>query len=108
MLYALNKKKQKIKQIARERIDVLVEYALHENDYDLAEKQARQAKKIATHRRIRLPYEIGLYCKRCKAFIVPGRSARVRIGRAKTRAVRVTCLKCGHIYRKILIWNKDL
>jgi ribonuclease P protein subunit RPR2 len=105
----LNKKKQKVKQIARERIDVLVECALHEKDHHLAEKQARQAKKIATHRRIRLPYEIRqLYCKRCKAFIVPGRSARVRIGRAKTRAVRVTCLKCGHTYRKILIWNKDL
>jgi ribonuclease P protein subunit RPR2 len=105
----LNKKKQKVKQIARERIDLLVEYALHEKDDHLAEKQARQAKKIATHRRIRLPYKIRqLYCKRCKAFIVPGRNARVRIGRAKTRAVRITCLKCGYTYRKILIWNKDL
>jgi ribonuclease P protein subunit RPR2 len=106
---ALNKKKQKVKQIARERIDVLVQYALHEKDDLLAAKQARLAKKIATHRRIRLPYEIRqLYCKRCKAFIVPGRSARIRIGRSKTRAVRITCLKCGHTYRKILIWNKDL
>jgi ribonuclease P protein subunit RPR2 len=105
----LNKKKQKVKQIARERIDVLVEYALHEKDHLLAEKQAHQAKKIATHQRIRLPYKIRqLYCKRCKAFIVPGRGARVRIGRAKTRAVRITCLKCGHTYRKILLWNKDL
>jgi ribonuclease P protein subunit RPR2 len=105
----LNKKKQKVKQIARERINLLVEYALHEKDDHLAEKQARQAKKIATHQRIRLPYEIRqLYCKRCKAFIVPGRNARVRIGRTKTRAVRITCLKCGYTYRKILIWNKDL
>jgi ribonuclease P protein subunit RPR2 len=105
----LNKKKQKIKQIAREHIDVLVEHALHEKDDHLAAKQARQAKKIAMHLRIRLPYEIRqLYCKRCKAFIVPGRTARVRVGRAKTRAVRITCLKCDHTYRKILIWNKDL
>ncbi|HET6808658.1 MAG TPA: RNase P subunit [Nitrososphaera sp.] len=105
----MSRKKQKVKQIAREHIDLLVEYALHEKDDHLAAKQARQAKKIAMHQRIRLPYEIRqLYCKRCKAFIVPGRSARVRVGRAKTKAVRITCLKCGHTYRKILIWNKDL
>jgi ribonuclease P protein subunit RPR2 len=105
----LSRKKDKVKQIAREHIDLLVQHALHEKDHNLAAKQARQAKKIAMHLRIRLPYEIRqLYCKRCKAFIVPGRSARVRVGRAKTRAVRITCLKCGHTYRKILIWNKDL
>jgi ribonuclease P protein subunit RPR2 len=105
----LNKRKQKVKEIAREHIDVLVEHALHEKDDHLAAKQARQAKKIAMHLRIRLPYEIRqLYCKSCKAFIIPGRSARVRVGRAKTRAVRITCLKCDHTYRKILIWNKDL
>jgi ribonuclease P protein subunit RPR2 len=103
------KKKQKGKQIAREHIDLLVEYALHEKNDLLSMKQARQAKKIAMHQRIRLPYEIRqLYCKRCKAFIIPGRSARVRVGRAKTRAVRITCLRCDHTYRKILIWNKDL
>ncbi|MDQ4050970.1 MAG: hypothetical protein M3115_01820 [Thermoproteota archaeon] len=61
------------------------------------------------HLRIRLPYEIRqLYCKRCKAFIVPGRTSRIRTGRSKTRAVRITCLKCNHTYRRILSWNKDL
>jgi ribonuclease P protein subunit RPR2 len=106
----LDRKKHKVKQIvARQHIELLVEYALHEKDGYIAEKQARQAKKIAMHQRIRLPYEVRqLYCKRCKAFIIPGRSARVRVGRAKTRAVRVTCLKCDYTYRKILIWNKDL
>jgi ribonuclease P protein subunit RPR2 len=105
----LNKKKQKVKQIAREHIDALVENALREKDDNLAAKQARLAKKIAMHQRIRLPYEIRqLYCKKCKAFIVPGRTSRVRVGRAKTRAVRITCLKCDHTYHKILIWNKDL
>ena len=104
MAYALNKKRQIVKQIAREHIDGLVESALREKDDRLAAKQAQQAKRIAMHQRIRLPYEVRqLYCKRCKSFIVPGRSSRVRIGRAKTRAVRITCLKCGHTYHKILI-----
>jgi ribonuclease P protein subunit RPR2 len=95
--------KVQAKEIARERIDILVKVALQENDEALAARQALQAKKIAMRFRVRLPYEARqLFCKKCKAFIVPGRSARVRVGRAKTRAVRITCLRCGHIYRKIL------
>lgn len=95
--------RQQAKEIAKERIDVLVKSALKEKDETLAARQARQAKKIAMRFRVRLPYEARqLYCKKCKAFIVPGRSARVRVGRAKTRAVRIMCLRCGHVYRKIL------
>lgn len=91
------------KEIARERIDVLVKSALKENDQSLAARQARLAKKMAMRYRVRLPYEARqLFCKKCKAFIVPGRTARVRVGRTKTRAVRITCLSCGHIYRKIM------
>lgn len=95
--------KFQVKEIAKERIDILVKSALKEKDEALAAKQARQAKKIAMRFRVRLPYEARqLYCKRCKAFVVPGRSSRVRVGRANTRAVRITCLRCGHTYRKIL------
>jgi ribonuclease P protein subunit RPR2 len=95
--------RQQAKEIAKERIDILVKSALKEKDEALAARQARQAKKIAMRFRVRLPYEARqLYCKKCKAFIVPGRGARVRVGRAKTRAVRITCLRCGHTYRKIL------
>jgi ribonuclease P protein subunit RPR2 len=50
-----------------------------------------------------MPYSIRqLYCKNCKKFIVPGRTARVRVGRSSTRAIRITCLLCGHIYRKVI------
>lgn len=95
--------KQQAKEIARERIDILVKSALKEKDEALAARQAYQAKKIAMRFRVRLPYEARqLFCKKCKAFIVPGRSARVRVGRTKTRAVRITCLRCGHTYRKIM------
>lgn len=81
----------------------MVKNALLEKDQELAERQARLAKKIAMRYRVRLPYGARqLFCKKCKAFIVPGKSARVRVGRAKTRAVRITCLRCGHTYRKIM------
>lgn len=95
--------KAQAKEIARERIDILVRSALKEKDNALAARQALQAKKIAMRFRVRLSYGARqLYCKKCKAFIVPGRSARVRVGRAKTRAIRITCLMCGYTYRKIL------
>lgn len=101
--------RQQAKKIAQERIEILVKSALKEKDEALAVRQAQQAKKIAMRFRVRLPYEARqLFCKKCKAFIVPGRTARVRVGRAKTRAVRITCLQCGHTYRKILGRNKDL
>jgi ribonuclease P protein subunit RPR2 len=101
--------RQQVKEIARERINILVKSALKERDEVFAARQARQAKKIAMRFRIRLPYEARqLFCKKCKAFIVPGRSARMRVGRARTRAVRITCLRCGYTYRKILGQNKDL
>jgi ribonuclease P protein subunit RPR2 len=95
--------RQQAKEIVRERIDILVRNALREKDEAIAARQAQQAKKIAMRFRVRLPYVARqLFCKKCKAFVVPGRSARVRVGRAKTRAVRITCLRCGHTYRRIL------
>lgn len=96
--------RQQAKEIAKERIDILVRNALREKDEAIAARQAQQAKKIAMRFRVRLPYVARqLFCKKCKAFVVPGRSARVRVGRAKTRAVRITCLRCGHTYRRILL-----
>ncbi|MDQ3717854.1 MAG: RNase P subunit [Thermoproteota archaeon] len=105
----MSKRKLQVEEIAKDRIDLIIANALHEQDEYLAAKQASQARKIAMRFRIRLPYRIRqLYCKKCKTFIVPGRSARVRVGRAKSRAIRITCLKCGYTYRKILTRNKDL
>ena len=99
-------KKQIVKEIAKERIDVLIANALIEikENEKIAYDQAMLAKKIAMRYRLRLPYNIRqLFCKNCKYFIVPGRSSRVRIGRSNTKSIRITCLKCQHTYRKILL-----
>ncbi|MGH9877409.1 MAG: ribonuclease P protein component 4 [Nitrososphaerales archaeon] len=97
--------KKSQKDLALQRIEILVQNALEtvKFDADLAQKQAMLAKKISNKVRVRLPYEIRqLYCKKCKRFIVPSIDARVRIGRSNAKAVRITCLRCGHIYRKII------
>lgn len=101
-------RKQSVKEIALERIQILVAVALKEKqDPALASRQAFLAKKVAMRHRVRMPYEIRqLYCKKCKAFIVPGRTARVRTGNrrrsGKAKAVRITCSLCGHTYRKVI------
>jgi ribonuclease P protein subunit RPR2 len=98
-------KRSTAREIAKERVRLLVDHALREALYDdiLANYQAKLARKIAMRMRLRLPYEIRqLYCKRCKEFILPGISSRIRIGRSRLRAIRITCLKCGHIYHKVL------
>lgn len=65
--------KAQAKEIARERIEILVQVALKEKDEALAARQAWQAKKIAMRFRVRLPYEARqLYCKKCKAFMCQG------------------------------------
>jgi ribonuclease P protein subunit RPR2 len=97
------KKTQRQKELAGERVRILAEHARKEKAIGRASQHARVAKEIAMHFRLRMPYEIRqLYCKKCKQLIVPGRTSRVRLGRSNTRAVRITCLKCGHVYRKIL------
>ena len=98
-------KRSTAREIAKERVRLLVDHALREALYDviLANDQAKLVRKIAMRMRLRLPYEIRqLYCKRCKEFILPGISSRIRIGRSRLKAIRITCLKCGHIYHKVL------
>jgi ribonuclease P protein subunit RPR2 len=97
--------KKSQKDLALQRIEILIQNALEtvKSDANLAQKQAMLAKKISNKYRIRLPYEIRqLYCKKCKRLIVPRRDARIRIGRSNVKAVRITCLNCGHVYRKII------
>jgi ribonuclease P protein subunit RPR2 len=97
------KKRERLKELAGERVRILIEHARKDTRDVLAARHARAAKEMAMHFRLRLPYEIRqLYCKKCKQMIIPGKSSRVRLGRSNTKAVRITCLKCGHVYRKVL------
>lgn len=97
--------KPALKQIALRRIQILVNTA-HSNTQKnpkLAQRQAMLAKKISTKYRIAMPYEIKMaFCKRCKSFITPGRTSKIRLGRSSLKSIRITCYFCGHTYRKII------
>ncbi|MGB8153000.1 MAG: RNase P subunit [Nitrososphaeraceae archaeon] len=91
--------------VASERIEILERNLLCELgiDNDWAEKQARVALRIALHSRVSIPYSLRqLFCRSCKQFIIPGKTSRVRTGRSRTKSVRITCLKCMHVYRKMI------
>lgn len=93
------------RKIALERMGELVLAAARTARADpaLAAGQASTARAISTRHRVRMPYGLRLaFCKKCKSFAAPGAGSRVRIGRSQTRAVRITCLLCGHTYRRIL------
>jgi len=96
---------QRSKEILNERVAILVGSALSNagiNDA-LASRQAYMARRICSRHRLRMPYHMRmLYCRRCKSFIVPGLTSRVRIGRSGIRSIRTTCGFCGFVYRKIL------
>jgi ribonuclease P protein subunit RPR2 len=96
-------KRTSSKGIAVERVQILEHSILHELRicHDFAERQARLALKIVTRCKIKAPYSLRqLFCRNCKQFIIPGKTSRIRIGGSRTKAIRITCLKCMHTYRK--------
>ncbi|MEM3437003.1 MAG: RNase P subunit [Nitrososphaerales archaeon] len=94
----------RVKDLAMQRIDILLENAIRSarDNMKLAQRQAYIAKRICMKFNLRLPYEKRqLFCKRCKKFIVPGINSLVRFGN-KPKSIRIRCLECGHVYRKII------
>ena len=93
------------KEIASRRILILFENAISNarNNPQLSQRQAQIAKKIAMRFKIKMPWQIrSSFCKKCKKFIVPNISSRVRIGRTNVKSIRITCKFCSHTYRKII------
>lgn len=93
-----------MKILARERVTILLANAIEttKNDTVLAKRQAEIAKQICLKYNLRRQYyDKQLFCRKCKKFIIPGVSSRVRLG-YKPKAVKITCFECGYIYRKII------
>lgn len=86
---------------ARSLLDSSVETS--KEDMALARRQAELARRVMLRFNVRLDYPLRRFiCHGCKKLIVPGVNARVRLGRGKPPAIRITCLECGRTNRKIL------
>ena len=93
------------KEIATQRILILFENAVSNASKNprLAERQAQIARKISMRFKIKMPWQIRTsFCKKCKKFIVPTISSKVKVGRTSVKSIRITCYFCNHTYRKII------
>lgn len=91
----LRREKKLERQIALERIKILLERAqkIKNEDYELARRYVELARRIATRYRVRIPKELKItFCKKC---LYPYRSDRIRVRVRKSRVI-ITCLNCGY------------
>ena len=97
--------KPTVRKIAMERMQILIDSAISNarTNPELSQRQASLARRISTRHKIRMPYHLRIvFCKKCKSFIAPGINSRIRLGRASTKSIRISCNLCGHTYRKII------
>ncbi len=72
-------------------------------DRDLARAQASLARKVKLRFNVRLDEPLRrLTCHGCKALLLPGVNARVRLGHGSQTVLRITCAECGLTKRKII------
>ena len=98
-------KQGSIKQIARQRIEILFCQAkkVARADPKLAAKYIGSARLIAMAAKIRLPLEFRRQtCKECSSLFVHGLNCRVRVKQKREPHVTVTCLNCGKQTRYML------
>jgi len=94
-----------VKQIARQRIQTLLDEAkkISKEDPKLAAQYVKSARRIAMAARIRLPTEFRRQtCKNCNALLVQGYNCRVRVKQKREPHVVITCLDCGNQTRMML------
>lgn len=96
----MRRDKAEERRIARERIERLLQLAeaqALEGRLARANRYAALARRVGMRYVIRLPAEHRLrVCRACGAYLLPGRTARVR---AREGKVAVTCLACGAVRR---------
>ena len=97
-------KKRIDKRAVSHEIEKMMAMALERGgDLDLADRYVELARAVSMKSRVRIPRELKLFiCKGCKRALIPGVTARFRVKRSRERHIAITCLRCGHIYRKIV------
>ena len=103
-------KQTNVKQIARQRIQILFEQAklVANANPQLAIRYVKSARRIAMAAKIRLPVEFKRQtCKDCNSFFLHGVNCRVRIKQKRQPHIVITCLNCGNQTRILLSKKKE-
>jgi len=94
----MDRKQQKIiKNIAKERIQILLDLAkkkVRESDYELARRYVELARKIGLRANFRLRKLKRTFCKKCNIPLIIGLTARVRLNK-NHKTINITCLLCN-------------
>ncbi len=104
------KMKPNVKQIARQRVQILFQQAkkVYNDNPQLSSRYIITARKIAMAAKIPFPI---LYkrqiCKKCNTLLVQGDNWRIRIRQKREPHVVITCLSCGHKTRIPLKKKKE-
>lgn len=100
--------KRLLRDLVIQRIYILRDLsykAIREGDVELALVASNMIFRLSMRNSVKLPREIKMgFCKRCRAPLIPGLTAMVRLRRKGSRKLRiVTCLLCWNIHRLELI-----
>lgn len=102
MIHKRMKRKEYIKDIASQRIDILFNLTkvVIKEDFELASKYVELIRRIAMKAQVRLPRSKKMWiCKKCNTLLIPGFTARIRIRCNRMTHIVITCLNCGNIKR---------
>lgn len=105
----IHHKSNSTRQIAQERINLLLELAREtvKSDASLAKRYVDMARRIAMRSGVRLGRERKQFiCKNCGSPLVPGVNCRVRVRSDQGTHVVVTCLACGSRKRYLTVKEK--
>jgi len=101
------KRSRWVYKIVRERVEILINLArdlTKKGDIDLAKSYVKLARRISMKYNYKIPKKYRRFiCKKCNSYLLPGRTARVRVNRGK---VTITCIICGNVRRYPYIKEK--
>lgn len=100
-----------VRQIAQERIDILLRLAREtlKTDAALSKRYVETAQRIGMRSGVRLGRERKQFiCKKCRSPLIPGVNCRVRVRPEHGTHVVVTCMGCGSTKRYPAVKEKRL
>ncbi len=93
-------------KLVLENIVSILDKALYEGiicNINRAEALGAQARKLSSSFNVRIPRKYRFfYCKKCKTFLIPGKTMRVRIRQRRQTHIVIKCTRCGVFKRYII------
>ncbi|NIM45205.1 MAG: hypothetical protein GTO54_06160 [Nitrososphaeria archaeon] len=91
------------RSVAEELMKLMTLSLNHGGNLKLADRYVELARGLSMKSRVRITKRMKHFiCRGCKRVLIPGVTARFRVRTKREKHIAVTCLRCGHIHRRIL------